>query len=59
MFFCYIALEFSQAVGMDNIKKSYIFLIIGAILIAFAPVLIKAAGVPGPVSVFYRLFFGT
>lgn len=44
---------------MDNIKKSYIFLILGAILIAFSPVLIKDAGVPGTVSVFYRLFFGT
>jgi drug/metabolite transporter (DMT)-like permease len=44
---------------MDNIKKSYILLIIGAILIAFSPVLIKATGVPGTVSAFYRLFFGT
>ncbi|OFX85396.1 MAG: hypothetical protein A2W99_08115 [Bacteroidetes bacterium GWF2_33_16] len=44
---------------MDNIKKSYILLIIGAILIAFSPVLIKATEVKGTVSVFYRLFFGT
>ena len=43
---------------MDNIKKSYISLILGAILIAFSPVLIKDAGVPGTVSVFYRMFFG-
>lgn len=44
---------------MDKIKKSYIFLIIGAVLIAFSPVLIKATEVKGTVSVFYRLFFGT
>ncbi|HAF30540.1 MAG TPA: hypothetical protein DCG75_15970 [Bacteroidales bacterium] len=44
---------------MNSIKKSYIFLILGAILIAFSPVLIKYAGVPGTVSVFYRLLFGT
>lgn len=45
--------------AMDNNKKSYLFLIAGAILIAFSPVLIKDAGAPGTVSVFYRLFFGT
>lgn len=44
---------------MDNTKKSYIFLILGAILIAFSPVLIKDTGAPGTISVFYRLFFGT
>ena len=44
---------------MNNIKKSYIFLILGAILISFSPVLIKDTGVPGTVSVFYRLVFGT
>jgi len=44
---------------MNDIKKSYIFLILGAVLIAFSPVLIKATGAPGTVSAFYRLFFGT
>lgn len=44
---------------MDNIKKSYIFLLIGALLISFSPVLIKDAGAPGTTTVFYRLFFGT
>jgi len=44
---------------MENTKKSYLSLILGAILISFSPVLIKATGVPGTVSVFYRLFFGT
>lgn len=44
---------------MDPIKKSYLFLIFGAILISFSPVLIKDTGAPGTVSVFYRLFFGT
>jgi len=44
---------------MNTIKKSYIFLIIGALLISFAPVLIKYAGAPGIVTVFYRLLFGT
>jgi len=31
----------------------------GAILISFSPVLIKDAGAPGSVTVFYRLLFGT
>ncbi len=44
---------------MNNIKKSYIFLIIGALLISFSPVLIRDAGAPGTTTVFYRLFFGT
>ncbi len=44
---------------MDNIKKSYIFLLLGAILISFSPVLIKDAGTPGTTTVFYRLCFGT
>lgn len=44
---------------MDKIKKSYLFLILGTILIAFSPVLIKDAGAPGTVTVFYRLVFGT
>lgn len=44
---------------MNNIKRSYVFLIVGAILIAFSPVLIKGAGAPGTISVFYRLLFGT
>ena len=44
---------------MNNTKKSYLFLIIGAILIAFTPVLIKATGVPGTTTVFYRFFFGS
>lgn len=44
---------------MENTKKSYLSLIFGAILISFSPVLIKDTGVPGTVSVFYRLFFGT
>ncbi len=44
---------------MENTKKSYLSLILGAILISFSPVLIKATGAPGTVSVFYRLFFGT
>jgi len=44
---------------MNNIKKSYISLILGAILIAFSPVLIKDAGAPGTVTSFYRLLFGT
>lgn len=44
---------------MDNIKKSYLFLILGTILIAFSPVLIKDTGAPGTVTVFYRLVFGT
>ncbi|NOQ23789.1 MAG: EamA family transporter [Bacteroidales bacterium] len=44
---------------MDNIKKSYIFLLMGALLISFSPVLIKDAGAPGTTTVFYRLFFGT
>lgn len=44
---------------MDNIKKAYVFLIMGALLISFSPVLIKDAGVPGTTAVFYRLFFGT
>lgn len=44
---------------MNDIKRSYIFLIIGAVLIAFSPVLIKGAGAPGTTAVFYRLFFGT
>jgi drug/metabolite transporter (DMT)-like permease len=44
---------------MDNIKKSYIFLLAGALLISFSPVLIKDAGAPGTTTVFYRLFFGT
>ena len=44
---------------MDQVKKSYIFLILGALLISFSPVLIKDAGAPGTVTAFYRLFFGT
>jgi drug/metabolite transporter (DMT)-like permease len=44
---------------MDDIKKSYIFLLMGALLISFSPVLIKDAGVPGTITVFYRLLFGT
>lgn len=44
---------------MDKIKKSYLFLILGAILIAFSPVLIKDTGAPGTITVFYRLLFGT
>lgn len=44
---------------MDNTKRSYLFLIIGAILIAFSPVLIKDAGAPGTITAFYRLLFGT
>lgn len=44
---------------MDQIKKSYILLILGAILISFSPVLIKDTGAPGTVTAFYRLFFGT
>ncbi len=44
---------------MNDLKKSYTFLVIGAVLIAFSPVLIKAAGAPGTTAVFYRLFFGT
>ncbi|CAL2108472.1 conserved membrane hypothetical protein [Tenacibaculum sp. 190524A02b] len=44
---------------MDNIKKSFQFLIVGAILIAFTPVLIKAADAPGTTAVFYRFFFGS
>ncbi len=44
---------------MDNIKKSYLFLILGTILIAFSPVLIKDTGAPGTITVFYRLVFGT
>lgn len=45
--------------AMENTKKSYLSLILGAILISFSPVLIKDTGAPGTVSVFYRLFFGT
>jgi len=44
---------------MDHNKKPYIFLILGAILIAFSPVLIKDAGAPGTITAFYRLLFGT
>ena len=44
---------------MDKIKKSYVYLLIGALLISFSPVLIKDAGTPGTTTVFYRLFFGT
>ncbi len=44
--------------GMTNSKKSYIALILGAVLIAFSPVLIKMAGAPGTITVFYRLLFG-
>lgn len=44
---------------MDNIKKSYIFLLMGVLLISFSPVLIKDAGAPGTTAVFYRLLFGT
>ena len=43
---------------MQN-KNSYIALFIGALLIAFSPVLIKLAGAPGTITVFYRLLFGT
>ncbi|MBI9069407.1 MAG: DMT family transporter [Salinivirgaceae bacterium] len=39
--------------------KSFLALIMGAILIAFSPVLIKMTGVAGTLSVFYRMFFGT
>ncbi len=44
---------------MDKINKSYSFLILGAILISFSPVLIKDTGAPGTVTSFYRLLFGT
>jgi len=44
---------------MSNQKKSYIFLILGALLISFSPVLIKDTGAPGTITSFYRLFFGT
>lgn len=44
---------------MDNKKKSYIFLLIGALLISFSPVLIKAADVAGGATVFYRLLIGS
>ena len=54
---CTLQPIFSNA--MDSIKKSYLFLIFGAILISFSPVLIKDTGAPGTVTVFYRLFFGT
>lgn len=44
---------------MNKTRQAYLFLIIGAILISFSPVLIKDTGAPGTVSVFYRLLFGT
>jgi len=44
---------------MDHNKKPYLFLILGAILIAFSPVLIKDTGAPGTITAFYRLLFGT
>ena len=44
---------------MNNIKKSYIFLVAGALLISFSPVLIKFADAPGTTAVFYRLLVGT
>ena len=44
---------------MNANKKSYIFLIFGALLISFSPVLIKDTGAPGTVTSFYRLLFGT
>lgn len=40
-------------------RKAYISLFLGAVLIAFAPVLIKMTGAPGTVSVFYRLLVGS
>ncbi|MBI9069616.1 MAG: hypothetical protein JEZ09_20135 [Salinivirgaceae bacterium] len=39
--------------------KSFLALIMGAILIAFSPVLIKITGAPGTISVFFRMFFGS
>lgn len=44
---------------MNNTKKPYLSLIIGAVLISFSPVLIKDTGAPGTVTSFYRLLFGT
>lgn len=44
---------------MNNITKSYIALIIGSILIAFSPVLIKLSGAPGTITMFYRMVFGS
>lgn len=43
----------------DTNKKAYIAIILGAILISFSPVLIKATGAPGTITSFYRLLFGT
>lgn len=44
---------------MNNTKKAYIALIIGALLISFSPVMIKATGAPGTITAFYRLLVGT
>lgn len=44
---------------MTNIRKSYLALILGAILIAFSPVLIKMSGAPGTITMFYRMLFGS
>jgi drug/metabolite transporter (DMT)-like permease len=44
---------------MKEQSKAYIALLMGAVLIAFSPVLIRMAGVPGIVSSFYRLAIGS
>ncbi len=40
-------------------KKAFAALFLGAILISFSPVLIRAAGAPGTITAFYRLVFGS
>jgi drug/metabolite transporter (DMT)-like permease len=44
---------------MKEHSKAYLALIIGAVMIAFSPVLIRMAGAPGIVASFYRLAIGT
>ncbi len=40
-------------------KKAFAALFLGAALISFSPVLIKAAGAPGTITAFYRLLIGS
>ena len=44
---------------MNHIRKAYLFLLFGVLLISFSPVLIRDTNSPGTVAVFYRMLFGT
>jgi len=44
---------------MNPVRKSYLALFLGAVIIAFSPILIKMSGAPGIVSSFYRMAIGS